>query len=103
MMGLISVILTLLNKITDGSHDKYHMYDTIPAYLLVFFKSITIIIFIVGCIKTFYQSKKEPKIRKFMIELLVLGGVYISSVPLVMVAVEYVPASSRKEWVFIVI
>ena len=52
-MGLITVILTLLNKITDGSHDKFHMYDTIPAYLLVFFKSVTIIIFIAGCVKTY--------------------------------------------------
>lgn len=52
MMGLITVILTLLNKITDGAHDKYHMYDTIPSYLLVFFKLLTIIIFIAGCIKT---------------------------------------------------
>lgn len=58
MMGLITVILTLLNKITDGAHDKYHMYDTIPSYLLVFFKVITILIFVVGCIKTIIQSKK---------------------------------------------
>jgi hypothetical protein len=57
-MGLINLILTLLNKITDGSHDKYHMYDTIPAYLLVFFKVITIMIFVGGCIRTYLQSKK---------------------------------------------
>lgn len=102
MMGLISVILTLLNKITDGAHDKYHMYDTIPAYLLVFFKCITIIIFLVGCIKTIVQTK-DKKIKSFGIQLLVLGGLYISSVPLIMLAVEYIPPSARKEWVFILI
>jgi hypothetical protein len=58
MMGLINVILTLLNKITDGSHDKYHMYDTIPAYLLVFFKAVAIIIFIIGCVRTYIQTSK---------------------------------------------
>lgn len=54
MMGLITAILTLLNKISDGSHDKYHMYDTVPAYLLVFFKLATFAIFLAGCIKTIY-------------------------------------------------
>lgn len=57
MMGLITVILTLLNKITDGTHDKYHMYDTIPAYLLVFFKVITLFVFVGGCAKTYLASK----------------------------------------------
>jgi len=57
MMALINVILTLLTKITDGSHNKYHMYDSIPAYLLVFFKFVTIIIFAVGCVKTIYNAK----------------------------------------------
>jgi hypothetical protein len=93
MMGLISLILTLLNKITDGSHDKYHMYDAIPAYLLVFFKAITIIIFLFGCLKTYFQQKKDNKIRKFILQLFVLGGLYTSSVPLIMLAVEYIPAS----------
>jgi hypothetical protein len=57
-MGLITVILTLLNKITDGAHDKYHMYDTIPSYLLVFFKAITIVVFMVGCIKSIWTANK---------------------------------------------
>ena len=58
MMGLITVILTLLNKITDGAHDKYHMYDTIPSYLLVFFKAIIIVVFMVGCIKSIWTADK---------------------------------------------
>lgn len=101
-MGLITVILTLLNKITDGAHDKYHMYDTIPSYLLVFFKFLTIIIFVAGCIKTIIQSK-DNRIKQFMYEILILGGLYISSVPLVMLSVEYLPPSARKEWVFFLI
>ena len=93
MMGLITVILTLLNKITDGAHDKYHMYDTIPSYLLVFFKIITIIIFWVGCGKTIYDAKKEFRIRRFMYQILVLGSIYILSVPLIILLVEYIPSS----------
>lgn len=38
-----------------------------------------------------------------MFEILVLGGFYILSVPLIMLLVEYIPASERKEWVFILI
>ena len=38
-----------------------------------------------------------------MFQILILGGLYIVSVPLIMLIVEYIPASSRKEWVFILI
>jgi hypothetical protein len=38
-----------------------------------------------------------------MYQILVLGGLYIISVPLIMLIVEYIPASTRKEWVFILI
>lgn len=31
-----------------------------------------------------------------MIEILILGGVYIASVPLIMIVVEYIPPSARK-------
>lgn len=86
MMGLITVILTMLNKITDGAHDKYHMYDTIPSYLLVFFKFLTIIIFLVGCIKTLYTTK-DNRVKMFMYEVLVLGSFYILTVPIVMLIV----------------
>lgn len=38
-----------------------------------------------------------------MIQILVLGGFYLFSIPLIMILVEYFPASERKEWVFILI
>lgn len=53
MLGIINLILTLLGKINDGDFDKYHMYDTIPSYLLVFFRVCTVIIFIVGIVKLY--------------------------------------------------
>jgi hypothetical protein len=52
MLALINVILTLLGKINDGDHDKYHMYDSIPAYLLLFFRILAFVAFIGGIIKT---------------------------------------------------
>jgi hypothetical protein len=55
MLGLINLILTLLGKINDGEADKYHMYDTIPSYLLVFFRVVTIIIFVIGVIKVYIE------------------------------------------------
>lgn len=92
MMGLITVILTLLNKISDGAHDKYHMYDSIPAYLLIFFKISTVIIFIVGCLKTYF-STKDNLIKKFMIQIFVLGILYLSSIPLIIIIVQVIPAA----------
>jgi hypothetical protein len=55
MLGIINLILTLLGKINDGEADKYHMYDTIPSYLLVFFRVVTIIIFAIGVIKVYIE------------------------------------------------
>jgi hypothetical protein len=53
MLGLINLILTILGKINDGDADKYHMYDTIPSYVLIFFRITTIIVFAVGIVKVY--------------------------------------------------
>lgn len=51
MLGMINLVLTLLGKINDGSAEKYHMYDTVPSYILVFFRFVTIPVMLFGVIK----------------------------------------------------
>jgi hypothetical protein len=59
MLGLVNVIMTMLNKISDGDHDKYHMYDTIPAYIMIGFRMIGLIVFLIGIGRSWYNLKKE--------------------------------------------
>lgn len=52
LLGLVNVIMTTLNKVTDGDHDKYHLYDSVPAYIMLFFKFIAFCIFSTGIIRS---------------------------------------------------
>ena len=101
MLGLINLILTLLGKVNDGDSDKYHMYDTIPSYLLVFFRVVTVAILLIGIIKTYSENKGNEKITRFYIRFSILGGCYFLSLPAIMILATWIPVSSRKMIVFI--
>lgn len=101
MLGIINLILTLLGKINDGDSDKYHMYDTIPSYLLVFFRIVTVIIFAVGIIKLCcYDCKKNKQAISFLANFGFMGGVYFLSLPVIMLIANFLPYTSRKQIVF---
>ena len=59
MLGFIHVILVVLNKVTDGTHDKYHMFDTIPAYIMLSFRIAAFGLFVWGIIKSIVKLKPE--------------------------------------------
>ena len=101
MLGLINLILTLLGKITDGDSDKYHMYDTIPSYLLVFFRIVTVIIFFIGIVKLyFYDCAKNNAARSFLGNFGFMGGIYFLSLPAIMLIANLLSFSQRKQIVF---
>ena len=58
MLGFINIILVVINKVSDP-HDKYHMFDTIPAYIMLAFRIIAFCIFIYGCIKSIVRLQAE--------------------------------------------
>ena len=62
MLGLINITLTMLGKINDNDHAKFHMYDSIPSYILVFFRIVAVIAFGVGIVYTMYYNKKDKRI-----------------------------------------
>lgn len=101
MLGLINLILTLLGKINDGDSDKYHMYDTIPSYLLVFFRVCTVFIFVVGLIRLYLENRKNQSILAFLTNFGFMGSIYFLSLPAIMLIAVVLPVSSRKQIVFL--
>jgi hypothetical protein len=100
MMGLLNTIVTILNKINDADHDKYHMYDSIPGYLLIGFRCIIMIVYIVGIVMTYHKS--NPKKRPFIVQFGILGLLYVVSLPLLIILTEiFVKERSQKEFLFI--
>ena len=50
--GFVHIIVVILNKAEDGNIDKYHMFDSIPAYVMLGFRMWILIGFIAACMKT---------------------------------------------------
>ena len=97
MLGVVNVLMTMLNKVTDGDIEKYHMFDTIPAYIMVSFRTVGLLIFIGGIVKSLLElSSQEQQVRSYFIHLCVLGVVYLTFVPVMMVVISWLPAGYRK-------
>lgn len=68
MLGMVNVIMTLLNKVTDGDPDKHHMFDTIPAYIMIGFRMLGFCIFIGGIVKVSLNTKPDEKtVRRYVL------------------------------------
>ena len=91
MLGLINLILTLLGKVNDGESDKYHMYDTVPSYLLVFFRVVTVGILVIGVVKTYRENITNKRITDFYIRFSLLGCCYFLSLPAIMIIATWLP------------
>jgi len=97
MLGFVHVILVVLNKVTDGTHDKYHMFDTIPAYIMLFFRILAFGVFIWGIIKSIVKVKAEDtKLRNYFQHLLVLGGLYLGFLPVGFMLISFMEAAKRQ-------
>jgi hypothetical protein len=83
-------------KINDGDANKYHMYDTIPSYLLAFFKTMTGIIFMGTMALLYRKTIKNLQMGKFLISLFVVGIIYILSLPIIMIFIGFIPQAQRK-------
>lgn len=59
MLGMVNIIMTMLNKISDGDHDKYHMFDSIPAYIMIGFRMVSLLTFLIGIFNSWRQLRKE--------------------------------------------
>ena len=101
MLGFINIILTMLGKINDSDHDKYHMYDSIPSYILIFFRLIGVVTFIIGIGITVYSNRKDKGIMEFYKRFTLLGGLYFVSLPLLFIFSQFFHDNDKEEFAFI--
>lgn len=77
------------------------MYDTIPAYIMIGFRLLGFLIFIGGIVKLLITiNPTETAIRKYVIELGVLGTIYLTFLPASMYFVTFIDTKYRKEAIY---
>lgn len=104
MLGFVNIIMTVLNKITDGDHEKYHMFDTIPAYIMIGFRLFGFSIFLGGIIKVSLNIKAEDTgLRRYFTQLGILGALYLTFLPALIYLISFIDARYRKETLYFLI
>ena len=90
MLGFINIILAVLNKVSDP-HDKYHMFDTIPAYIMLVVRFLTLCVFIYGSISSIVKLQPdETKLRTYFYHLIWLGILYLGFLPVCFGLIEFI-------------
>ena len=98
----MNIMMTLLTQLNNKDHDRHHVFDTISGTLLMMERLTLAFLFFVGIVITYTQSRY--RIKQYLKSFSVLGGLYICSMPLVVVfANYYIQPASRNEFVFIVV
>lgn len=95
MGGFISVLLTMLTKITEGEDDRFHMFDTIPTYIQIVMKLILYIVFLMGIIYSKSKKTSTGPIRSYFNGLTVLGTIVFLMLPVTCLAAEYIDRCYR--------
>jgi hypothetical protein len=96
MLAILDLSLTMMCLINEGDANKYHMYDTIPSYLLAFFRVMTLLVFITTTGLLFHKTSKNLNMAKFLISFFIVSMIYFLSLPTIMIFVGFIPSKYRK-------
>lgn len=100
-LGIINIVITMVTKI-GHSHDRHHIFDNVGGNILVGFRLLILLVFIIGCIKTYRTMRHN--LKKFMIKFSILGFIYIASTPFIITFANYfILPKNRHEFVFIAV
>lgn len=100
-LAFVNIIITMITKM-GHDHDRHHLFDNVGGGILIAFRLLLSAIFLGGSIWTF--RKVRVSLKQFVWKLMVLGLLYIGSMPLVvLVANAWVAARERHEFVFVCI
>ena len=84
------------------SHDRHHIFDNIGGSMLVGFRLLILLVFVIACIQT-YKAMRHS-LKKFMLKFSLLGFIYIGSTPFIISFANYfVLPKNRHEFVFIAV
>lgn len=79
------------------------MYDTIPSYLLIFFRVIALGVFVGGIVKVSLGNLKNTQMINFLIRFGIMGVLYFLTLPAVVFLASFLSPSSRKQIVFFIV
>lgn len=71
------------------------MYDSVPGWLLVGFRCIIMVVFLVGIILTY--NKSHIKKRSFIINFGILGAINILSLPMILLFTNHFIRKSNQK------
>lgn len=106
MMGFSFVITNVLTKINDSSADKYHFHDSIPSLILIIFRIIILIIFVIGLLTSMNpliwskQTKQNLSFSSYQKILALIGCISILYMPAVVLVSSYVGVGWREVFVY---
>jgi len=96
ILGLLHVLIVGIGRIADEEHSKFHDYETIPGWIVIFFRFVFFAIFIYFARSTIDKeekgSNKEDRLV-FMRRFLLLGSIYLLAFPVVVIISSAVVAS----------
>ena len=80
-MSLINALITLLTRLSTTEHDMHHIFDNISGHIMIGYRILIALIFIIGIMNTYHKSR--AKVQNFVIYFAVLGGFYILALPII--------------------
>lgn len=88
VVTIVQIVTSVLGKITDDFETKYHYFDCVTGLIILFFRCIIAIVFVVGVRNTLGSA--GPKAQQFVKEFGILGFLYIASHPIAVIFCELV-------------
>ena len=102
VIACLNCVTSIMNKLNDDSHDKYHMYDSLPGGLMVGMRVLALGTFLIGAGITWSKSSNDKRI--FLWKFISCSLAYLSSMPLLLLVCELaIDEKQRKEFMFIMV
>ena len=102
MVAFLNIITTVLTKLNHKSHDRHHIFDSIPGMLLIYFRIVLLLVFIVAVIMTYRSSRH--RVKEFIVKFALFGGFYIAALPTIVIwANNNISDKNQNEFVFVTV
>lgn len=99
LIGIIQIGFVFLSKASDDTYYKFHDYEDLAGYLIVFVRSGLFFYFLKGLYRTFMEANE--KIRSFIVKLGIFGSIYILAFPVIIFINTIVAAYCRHQVIVI--